>query len=134
MIEQTNLSRAKFFKTAVNRGTTGKKEGGVTFVFSKNGKRIEFSEKILEMLGQPTHINFKYDEHYIYLINDNEGNILKNMGKRKVVYNSALIGELLEVFSLKIEGVCKTFSDIEQIEGEKAVAIKVKEVIANEES
>ena len=106
--------------------------GGITFVYHDNGKRIEFSNRVVQMLKNPTHIKFCFTDEYLILISVNENedgaNALKNMCKRKVIYNANLIKEIFEYFDINYkEQTSFTFNDIEAVDGiENAIALKIK--------
>ena len=108
----------------------GVRDGGITFVYHKNGKRIVFSKRVLSFLGDPDRVQFGFIEGYLVIsASENEdGFSLKDMNKSRVIYNAPLIKEILDFFKIPYdESFCKTFSEIEEIEGmENAVALKMQ--------
>ena len=120
--------------SAVSVANKGKSYGvgGVTLVYHDKGKRIELSNRVLEMLGNPTHIKFFFADDNLVLISATEdekgSNIIKSMLTRKVIYNANLVKEILEHFEIDNKGKkCFTFNEIEAVEGiENAVAVKIK--------
>lgn len=120
--------------SAVSVANKGKSYGigGVTLVYHDKGKRIELSNRVLEMLGNPTHIKFFFADDNLVLISATEdekgSNIIKSMLTRKVIYNANLVKEILEHFEIDYKGKkCFTFNEIEAVEGiENAVAVKIK--------
>ena len=108
----------------------GVRDGGVTFVYHKNGKRIVFSKRVLHLLGDPDRVQFGFIEGYLVISSgkNEDGFSLKDMNKSRVIYNAPLIKEILNFFKIPYdERFCKTFSEIEEIEGMKnAVALKMQ--------
>ena len=105
------------------------RDGGVTFVYHKNGKRIVFSKRVLELLGNPDKVKFGFINGYLIVIpSEDEGFGLRNMNKQKVIYNAPLIKEILDYFNILYNDCfCKTYSDIEEVEGkENVVALKMQ--------
>lgn len=106
--------------------------GGITFVYHDKGKRIEFSNRVVNMFEDPTYIKFCFTDAHLILISVNEdeegANAIKNMNKRKVIYNANLIKEILEHFDINYkEQTSFTFNNIEIVEGiENAIAVKIK--------
>ena len=106
--------------------------GGITFVYHDKGKRIEFSNRVVQKLKNPTHIKFCFTDEYLILISVNENedgaNALKNMCKRKVIYNANLIKETFEHFDINYkEQTSFTFNEIEAVDGiDNAIAVKIK--------
>ena len=61
-LSQYNIEKPKTTDNAnINR------DGGVTFVYHKNGKRIVFSKRVLNMLDNPDRIEFGFIEKYLIL-------------------------------------------------------------------
>ena len=106
--------------------------GGITFVYHDKGKRIEFSNRVVNMFEDPTYIKFCFTNEHLILISVNEdedgANAIKTMNKRKVIYNSNLIKEILEHFDINYnEQTSFTFNNIETVEGiNNAIAVKMK--------
>ncbi len=106
--------------------------GGITLVYHDKGKRIELSNRVVQMLKDPTHIKFCFTDKLLILISVNEdeegANIIKCMSNRKVVYNAKLIKEILEHFKIDYNTKTSfTFNDIEAVDGiDNAIAVKIK--------
>ncbi len=106
--------------------------GRITFVYHDKGKRIEFSNRVVNMFKNPTHIKFCFTDEYLILISvkedDDGANIIKNMSDRKVIYNATLIKEILEHFDIDYKAQTSfTFNNIETVEGiNNAIAVKIK--------
>lgn len=107
----------------------GNREGGITFIYHKNGKRIVLSKRILTLLGNPNKINFGFIEDYLIIMpsEGDNGFTLKNMSQQKVIYNAPLIKEILEQYSIAYDDkFCKTFSEVEAVENcENTIAVKM---------
>lgn len=118
-------------KSVANKGN-GHGMGGITFVYHDKGKRIEFSNRVVNMFENPTHIKFCFTDEYLILISvkeDEDGaNAIKTMNKRKVIYNATLIKEILEYFNIDYKAQTSlTFNNIEAVDGiENAIAVKIK--------
>ena len=96
--------------------------GGMTLVYHDKGKRIELSNRVVQMLKDPAHIKFCFTDKLLILISVNEdeegANIIKWMNKRKVIYNANLIKEILEHFKIDYKSKTSfTFNDIEAVDG-----------------
>lgn len=106
--------------------------GGITLVYHDKGKRIELSNRVVQMLKDPVHIKFCFTDKLLILISVNEdeegANIIKWMNKRKVIYNAKLIKEILEHFKIDYKSKTSfTFNDIEAVNGiDDAIAVKIK--------
>ena len=106
--------------------------GGMTLVYHDKGKRIELSNRVVQMLKDPAHIKFCFTDKLLILISVNEdeegANIIKWMNKRKVIYNANLIKEILEHFKIDYKSKTSfTFNDIEAVDGiDNAIAVKIK--------
>ena len=100
MIIMIDLSLFDIETPKATDNSCGTREGGVTFIYHKNGKRIMFSKRILEMLGNPQRVKFGFVKEYLIIIpSDSEGFLLKKMNKQNVIYNADLIKEVLEYYS-----------------------------------
>lgn len=108
--------------------STGTHDGGLTIVFHINGKRLMFSKRVLEMLGNPEKVNFAFAGEYLVITAEENGKFaLRNMSGSQVIYNAPLIREILHHFKIDHgDRFCRTFSEIEEIEGQSnAIAIKM---------
>ena len=106
--------------------------GGITLVYHDKGKRIELSNRVVQMFKEPTHIKFFFKDNLLILLSVNEdedgANLIKSMGTRKVIYNAKLIKEILEHFKIDYKSKTSfTFNDIEAVNGiDDAIAVKIK--------
>ena len=106
--------------------------GGITLVYHDKGKRIELSNRIIQMFKDPTHIKFCFNDKLLILLSVKEdadgANVIKCMGTRKVIYNANLIKEILEHFKIDYNSKTSfTFNDIEAVDGiDNAIAVKIK--------
>ena len=106
--------------------------GGITLVYHDKGKRVELSNRVVQMFKEPTHIKFFFKDNLLILLSVNEdedgANLIKSMGTRKVIYNAKLIKEILEHFKIDYKSKTSfTFNDIESVDGiENAIAVKIK--------
>lgn len=107
---------------AKDNTSSGNRNGGITFVYHTNGKRIVLSKRILELLQDPERVSISYSDQYLFLAperDEHSGYTLKKMSGQKVIYNAPLIKELLEHFGIDCSGnVCITFSDVEETDGD----------------
>lgn len=106
--------------------------GGITLVYHDKGKRVELSNRVVQMFKDPTHIKFFFKDNLLILLSVNEdtdgANLIKSMGTRKVIYNAKLIKEILEHFKIDYNTKTSfTFNDIEAVDGiDNAIAVKIK--------
>lgn len=106
--------------------------GGITLVYHDKGKRVELSNRVVQMFKDPTHIKFFFQDNLLILLSVNEdedgANLIKSMGTRKVIYNAKLIKEILEHFKIDYKSKTSfTFNDIEAVNGiDDAIAVKIK--------
>ena len=106
--------------------------GGITLVYHDKGKRVELSNRVVQMFKDPTHIKFFFKDNLLILLSVNEdedgANLIKSMGTRKVIYNAKLIKEILEHFKIDYKSKTSfTINDIESVDGiENAIAVKIK--------
>lgn len=104
----------------------GNSEGGLTFVYHKNGKRIAFSKRLLNMIGNPATVSFHFTKDYLIITGgDDEAFTLKDMSHQKVLYNAPLIVEIFEYYNIQLDGACRTFSEIEETTDTNTVAVKI---------
>ena len=118
-----DLSKYNIEKPKTKDNSIAKSDGGITFVYHKNGKRIVFSKRVLTILGNPEMISFGFIEnHLIISPTVDEGFTLKEMSKQKVIYNASLISEIFDYYNINYENdLCKTFSDIEIVDEDKNI-------------
>ena len=124
----------KFFQPpkAIPSARKHKKNSGVlTIVKSKkNGKRIEFPPNFCEQLGIDKKVQLAFDGNALVVIPETDKPEypvydLKDNGRKKVLYNAALVEEIVEQLNLDY-GTCvsKTLNDVRLEEwGEVQIAI-----------
>ena len=119
------LNELHLNETKATTNSRGRRSGGISLVYHKNGKRIEFSQSVLSMLGEPESLTFQLDKNYLVILADNKGHKLNITGKRAVIYNAMLVKEIREFYN--IQESCSSYNEIETVEGiENAVAIKIR--------
>ena len=119
------LNELHLIETKATTNSRGRRSGGISLVYHKNGKRIEFSQSVLSMLGEPESLTFQLDKNYLVILADNKGHKLNITGKRAVIYNAMLLKEIREFYN--IQESCSSYNEIETVEGlENAVAIKIR--------
>ena len=102
--------------------------GGIRIINSKNGKRLEFSKKILSALNNPKEITFLFKNHYLILEpTEKHGFPLKGQNQN-TIYSAALTDEITDKFSLDFSTcTCATFSDFKKIDVDPlAVAVSME--------
>lgn len=111
--------------------TSGK--GGLSLVCSSNGKRLTLSKVFLESLSAPESIQIAYSEDFM-AISPNFGEahtdyLLKKGGDHAVIYNAALVKEIVDRFELDFSiRTSMTFSNfhVEENEGQPIIYIKMR--------
>jgi hypothetical protein len=101
--------------------------GGIRIINSKNGKRLEFSKRILSALNNPKEIKFLFKNQYLVLeTTEKHGFPLK--GQQNTIFSAALINEIVDKFSLNFDNcTCVTFSDFKKIDVDPlAVAVSME--------
>lgn len=113
-------------KTAVSNGL-------VSIIYAKTGKRITFDSTLIEDLGLEETLQVGYNDCHL-LLGSNlspqyKNRKLKKQGKKYVLYDSALIQELISHFKLDYTDVTsKTFNQVtyKQCQGNKVALITIK--------
>lgn len=128
MVKRDRLQKIKVEKVITKPINRSLSNGGITFVYHECGKRLEFSNNVLEMLGNPNFVDISYADEYMLISAVEDGFALKTMAKRKVIYNASLVKEILDHYSIEYENqTCFTFADIDTVEGEEnTIAVKMK--------
>lgn len=107
--------------------------GGISIVDSSNGKRVRFNASMLSNFSSQTTIQVAYSENLL-AIASNLGNShtnykLSKSGKNGVIYNAALVKEIVEKFELDFTNrTSRTFPifDIQEKDNELIVYINMK--------
>ena len=119
------INELHLIETKSTANSRGRRNGGISLIYHKNGKRIEFSQSVLSMLGEPESVAFQLDSNYLVISADKNAHKLNVMGKRAVIYNAMLVKEIINFYD--IQESCSSYNEIETIEGlENAVAIKIR--------
>ena len=113
-------------KTTVSKGL-------VSIIYAKTGKRIVFDQTFVEDLGVDKTLQIGYNDCHL-LLGSNlspsyKDRTLRKQGSKYVLYDSALIQELISNFNLDYTGVTsKTFNQVtyKQCQGNKVALITIK--------
>lgn len=113
-------------KTTVSKGL-------VSIIYAKTGKRIVFDQTFVEDLGVDETLQIGYNDCHL-LLGSNlspsyKDRTLRKQGAKYVLYDSALIQELISNFNLDYTGVTsKTFNQVtyKQCQGNKVALITIK--------
>lgn len=100
---------------------------GIRIINCKNGKRIEFSKKILSALNSPEEIRASFQKGYLIIAasTDQQGFPLKGQ-QHNIVYSAALVAEITERFALDFSThTCASFPEFKGIDNESALAVAV---------
>lgn len=78
--------------------------GGISIVYSSNGKRLTLNASILNQLSSPESVQIAYTDDFIAIANHigetNTNYTLSRNGKSGVIYNAALIKEIINRYHL----------------------------------
>lgn len=118
--------------TPVSKVTSVSK-GLVSIIYAKTGKRIVFDQTFVEDLGVDKTLQIGYNDCHL-LLGSNlspsyKDRTLRKQGSKYVLYDSALIQELISNFNLDYTGVTsKTFNQVtyKQCQGNKVALITIK--------
>lgn len=118
--------------TPVSKVTSVSK-GLVSIIYAKTGKRIIFDPTLIEDLGLEETIQVGYNDCHLLLgsnlSSQYKNRKLKKQGKKYVLYDAALIQELIKNFNLDYTDVTsRTFDDViyKQHQGSKVALITIK--------
>lgn len=119
------LDLLNLIDTKTSANSRGRRNGGISLIYHKNGKRIEFSQSVLSMLGEPESVTFQLDNNYLVISADKNGHNLNFTGKRAVIYNASLVNEIRNYYD--IQESCSSYNEIESVEGiDNAIAVRIK--------
>lgn len=112
---------------------TSVSKGMVTIIYAKTGKRMIFDPTLIEDLGLKETIQVGYNDCHL-LLGSNlspqyKNRQLKKQGKKYVLYDAALIQELIKNFNLDYNNITsRTFDDViyKQHQGSKVALITIK--------
>ncbi|MFD1031859.1 hypothetical protein [Metaplanococcus flavidus] len=123
---------AEFEASTCTDSTRETGTGGMSIIYSANGKRLALNASIMNALSQPGSIQISYAGHVLALANfigeTNTDYKLKKSGKTGVLYNTQLIHEIVERYELDYENrTSLTFPVIgtEERDGEVIVFIQM---------
>ena len=103
------------------------KRASITIAHKETNYHISFSEKALEMLGNPKYILYRLVDEYLIISASNEGYAIESVENRKIVKCTLLIKEIVKHFSLDKNKKYFVCSNIKAIDGEeKTIAVKIK--------
>lgn len=107
--------------------------GGLSIVNSSNGKRVTLNAAILSKLEHHDSVQFAYTDDYIaianYLGESNTDYSLSKNGKGGVIYNTALVNEIVNRFDLDYSNrtsITFPVMDVQESENGKVVFINMK--------
>lgn len=103
------------------------KRGSITIAYHETKNYISFSDKALELLGNPKCISVRLtDEHLIISVSE-EGFVIESTENKKLIKCALLIKKIIEQFSLDISKKYFITSNIKTVESEeKTIAVKIK--------
>ena len=76
------------------------KRGSITIAYHETKNYISFSDKALELLGNPKCISVRLTDEYLIISASNEGYAIESVENRKIVKCTWLIKEIVKHFSL----------------------------------
>lgn len=108
-------------------------KGLVSIIYAKTGKRITFDQSLIDTLGLDEIIQVGYNDHQL-LLGSNldlqyQNRYFRKQGTKYVLYDAALIQELIKHFNLDYNNVTShTFDDViyKQYQGNKVALITIK--------
>jgi hypothetical protein len=107
--------------------------GGMSVVNSSNGKRVSLNAAILNELSHQNSVQISYTDDFVAIANyigesNTDYSISKN-GKNGVIYNTALVSELVEHFHLDYSNrtsITFPIMDVQENENGNVVFINMK--------
>lgn len=98
-----DFEKSQKFNAKSNSRTTTK--SNLTIVCSSKCKRIEISKELHNYFDNYDKIGFSFDDKssVLYVFADDEGIPVKTAKNKAVIYNAALVAEIIERFSLDFE-------------------------------
>lgn len=98
-----DFEKSQKFNAKCNSRTTTK--SNLTIVCSSKCKRIEISKELHNYFDNYEKIGFSFDDKssVLYVYADDEGIPVKTTKNKAVIYNAALVTEIIEKFSLDFE-------------------------------
>ncbi|SDM42742.1 hypothetical protein [Sediminibacillus halophilus] len=103
-LKRDSLDVTKFEASTCTDKNRSVRKGGVTVVYSDNGKRLSLNTSILEQLSDLTSVQIAYSDKLIaianYLGESNTNYALKKNGKSNAIYNAVLVKEIIERYNL----------------------------------
>lgn len=104
--------------------------GGLSIVYSGNGKRVAINQGMSEQLGHPTSLQIGMNDH-ILAIGESLGDThtdytLTEQGNYRIIYNSELVKDLIDYYALDFSNrTSRTFPilDVQDVDGSVVVYI-----------
>lgn len=107
--------------------------GGMSVINSSNGKRVTLNAAILNELSHQDSIQFAYTDDFVaisnYLGASNTNYSLSKNGKSGVIYNTALVNEIVNRFNLDYSNrtsITFPVMDVQENENGKVLYISMK--------
>lgn len=117
-----DFEKSQKFNAKSNSRTTAK--SNLTIVCSSKCKRIEISKELHDYFDNYEKIGFSFDDEssVLYVYADDEGIPVKTAKNKAVIYNAALVSEIIEKFSLDFqERTSISFERYEVLEDDERV-------------
>lgn len=117
-----DFEKSQKFNAKSNSRTTTK--SNLTIVCSSKCKRIEISKELHDYFDNYEKIGFSFDDEssVLYVYADDEGIPVKTAKNKAVIYNAALVSEIIEKFSLDFqERTSISFERYEVLEDDERV-------------
>ena len=91
----------------------------LSIIYAKTGKRIEFTKRIHEMIGNAEKISISFDlkKNLLFVFADENGTTVKMNKNKAVIYNASLVKEIIEKLNLDFkEHSSMSFEKFEAVE------------------
>lgn len=103
------------------------KRGSITIAYHETKNYISFSDKALELLGNPKYISVRLTDEHLIISASEKGYVIETTENKKLIKCALLIKKIIEQFSLDLGKKYRLTSNINIVEGEeKTIAVKIK--------
>ena len=103
------------------------KRASITIAYHETKNYISFSDKALELLGNPNCISIKLTDEHLIISASEEGYVIESTENEKRIKCALLIKNIIEQFSLDIGKKYLLTSNINTVKGEeRTIAVKIK--------